>query len=188
MFGAPWGGALLASLSPASCPHQDWIISLHPSYSVTALVSLLPSLRPHAILPPGGTIIPFGAILGKTLPCQLCHLSQLVPHLPPPTASCLVPFQELEGSEEMLWGVEEMKGPSSMWGGGEETGRPGPASGRGFRRTGLVVQVPSQTSSWYIWREQDPGVAAYQGPWQLLSVSGNGSSDTGGTEKIADGR
>lgn len=81
------------------------------------------------------------------------HLSQLVPRLPPPTASCLVPFQELEGSEEMLRGAEEMKGPSSLWGGGEEAGRPGPASGKGFRRMGLEVQSPSQIISWDIQRE-----------------------------------
>ena len=35
-----------------------------------------------------------------------------------------------------------------MWRGGEEAGRPGPASERGLRMTGLVVQAPSQTSSW----------------------------------------
>lgn len=49
-------------------------------------------------------------------------------------------------------GNQEKKGPSKVWGGGQAS----PASGKGFRRIGLVVlvvQALSLTSSWYIQRE-----------------------------------
>ena len=79
-----------AQIQPSAHPKvgSPW----HSSYSTTFLMSYPLFWVPIPYYHIGLAITPFDAIVGKTLPCQLCHLSQLVPSLPPPTAPCLVPL------------------------------------------------------------------------------------------------
>lgn len=85
------------SPSPASYSFYSWVSPLYPSYSATFLVLVSLFLSPHPIISHRACHYPLW-----TLPCQCCHLSQLVPSPPPPTTSCLVPFQELARSEKVL--------------------------------------------------------------------------------------
>lgn len=132
VFGGPWE-FLAAQIQPPA----------HSKPGVTPKPKVLSELPSVSIALSGSPSHP----TSWGLPSPLCHSWEnlVMPALPSESACvtsaiCLIPFQELVGTE----GRKDHPGCGEL--GRRQAGQVLPP--RGLRMTGLVVQAPSQTSSW----------------------------------------